>query len=57
MNHLWKLLPVVTFWSTWYTGYTLIRPTPFETWWGFPLMVTLVGLFFVSCAYAGRKDR
>jgi len=50
LKNLWIIIPIVSFWLFYWIAYNYITPHPFENWWGFPLLATLVTSWFLILA-------
>lgn len=57
MKYSWWLLPFATLWLCFWLGYLLIDNNPFENWWSYPFVLTLIISFFVSILVAVTKIR
>jgi len=56
MKKLWILLPFANLWLSWWIGWNVLPQNPADTWWGVPLLGTLVAGFFISAFIAIEKS-
>lgn len=55
MRYLWWLIPFANLWLCFWLGHLLIDMHPFENWWSYPFVLTLLISFMISMILAITK--